>query len=125
MTFTRKLQPLMYPYSILGEVLERPCCLRDLGVTFDPKLTFVNNINDMILGAGRTLGFIVRNCKNFNESRVFNTIFFFCAFKIRIYNKGSKLVNLEPLLYVSCTKHRKDSNTIFKVFNFQDGRGLS
>ena len=76
MTYTRKQQPLQYPYSILGNILERVIVLKDLGVTFDSKLTFSHHVNTKILEAGRMFGFIVRNCRGFNDLSVLKTLFF-------------------------------------------------
>lgn len=76
MSYNRKQRPILYPYSVVGEELERPGSLKDLGVIFDPMLTFVEHINKVVLEAGRILGFVVRNCRNFDDSRVFKTLFF-------------------------------------------------
>lgn len=49
---------------------------KDLGVTFESKLTFVDHIDTRILEAGPTYGFILRNCKDFNDQEVLKTWLF-------------------------------------------------
>lgn len=55
-----------YPYCIDGDILTRPQTVRDLGVIFDHRLSFVDHINATVSRAYKSLGFIVRNSRGFN-----------------------------------------------------------
>lgn len=69
MTFSLNRNPILYDYSMSGVVLNRNSILKDLGVLFDSKLTFIHHINSMVGGAFRMLGFIKRSCRYFRNSK--------------------------------------------------------
>ena len=50
-----------------NESLQRPDFIKDLGVYFDPKLSFNKHIAVTIASAFRSLGFVIRNCKGFKN----------------------------------------------------------
>lgn len=58
-------QQILFNYSIDDSVLARPEKICDLGVVFDPKLSFSEHINTTVAKAFKMLGFIVRNCRHF------------------------------------------------------------
>src|SRR3978361_1174930 len=67
--------PVLFSYSIGGEILSRPEVIHDLGVTFDPGLTFVTHINTIINKSFKCMGFVMRNGKGFSAAtllRLFN-----------------------------------------------------
>ncbi|KAK9870581.1 hypothetical protein WA026_008144 [Henosepilachna vigintioctopunctata] len=45
--------------------------IRDLGVVFDQKLSFVPHITQLISSAAKIYGFVIRNGKYFNNSSIF------------------------------------------------------
>ena len=67
MSFTHKLTPFTYVYEINGIQLARPNVMRDLGVIYDPKLSFKYHIDSIVSSAFKSLGFILRNGRLFND----------------------------------------------------------
>ncbi|KAL1448351.1 hypothetical protein WDU94_015562 [Cyamophila willieti] len=76
MSFHRKRNPILTNYTINNEVLERVLFMRDLGVTFQPDLTFNLHINNVRSKAVKILGFINRNSKQFRNHKTFIILFF-------------------------------------------------
>ena len=65
--FHRTRQELVYNYSISGIDLERVESIQDLGIYFDKSLSFKTHISFVTSSAYKMLGFIKRNCKQFNN----------------------------------------------------------
>lgn len=65
MSFTLNHNVINYDYKLNGAGLERVSQQRDLGVVFDPNLSFSSHIASKIEGAQRVAGFISRNTKKF------------------------------------------------------------
>ncbi|KAJ2937943.1 hypothetical protein O0L34_g14216 [Tuta absoluta] len=61
MTFSRSHQPLLFQYSVGGTSMARVQRVRDLGVQFDPQLTFRDHVLNVAIAANRRLGFVLRN----------------------------------------------------------------
>ena len=57
----------MFNYNVDNVSLQRPDFIKDLGVYFDPKLSFNKHIEMTIASAFRSLGFVIRNCKGFKN----------------------------------------------------------
>lgn len=57
-----------YNYTVGNSTLSRPQTVRDLGVIFDHKLSFVDHIDRTVASAYRFLGFIIRNSHDFQNS---------------------------------------------------------
>lgn len=66
-TFTRKRQPIIFDYCLLGTTIDRVNQVKDLGVILDSKLTFKPHVSYIVDKASRTLGFIFRIAKNFTD----------------------------------------------------------
>ncbi|KAL1447690.1 hypothetical protein WDU94_012381 [Cyamophila willieti] len=58
---------LDFSYSIDSSNIPRSTCVRDLGVLFDSKLTFVPHINKICSKASGMLGFLFRSTKDFSN----------------------------------------------------------
>jgi hypothetical protein len=58
MSFARKIHQLSYDYNINGTCV---------GVIFDHKLSFKNHIDTIVCSAFRSLGFVIRNGREFND----------------------------------------------------------
>jgi hypothetical protein len=67
MSYTRKLKPLTFDYSLDQGVLQRPDHVRNLGVTFEAHLTFKEHIHNVLSAAYRSLGLVIRNAKGIQE----------------------------------------------------------
>ena len=57
-------------------MLQECSTIRDLGVIFDSKLTFIPHIDNIVMKASKMLGFLIRNAKQFKKPYT----------KIKIYN---------------------------------------
>jgi hypothetical protein len=75
-SFSRKIQNLVtYNYSLKGQVLRRVSEMRDLGVIHDTKLIFDNHIASIVNRASKSLGFIMRSCKDFNDTKTIKILY--------------------------------------------------
>lgn len=74
-TFTRRVQPIMYDYSINGEMLKRCDSVCDLGVVLDSKLSFRDHISKIGGECFKLLGFIIRNAGDFTSCDTLKLLF--------------------------------------------------
>lgn len=74
-SYSRKRVPVLYGYSVGSEYLARVDSIRDLGVTFDCRLTFTAHVQDIVSRANRALGFVLRNSSNFSSEMTFKLLF--------------------------------------------------
>lgn len=65
--FTRNRNSIQTSYNINGVALAEQEVVRDLGITFDTKLSFNQHIEIMCKSARRILGFVFRNSKEFKK----------------------------------------------------------
>nr|CAH7723869.1 unnamed protein product [Callosobruchus chinensis] len=70
MSFTRKVNALVYQYNINKEELQILTENKDLGVIFDMSLGFNPHINELLALISKKLGFIIRNSRDFTDSKV-------------------------------------------------------
>lgn len=66
-SFTLKADPIIYDYSINDIVIKRANTFKDLGVTFDSRLSFIPHIDEVVNSAFKSYGFIVRNSREFTN----------------------------------------------------------
>lgn len=76
MSYTTKLAPITFNYSIDNVVLQRPETFKDLGVIFDKKLSFVAHINNINSEAFKTLGFLFRSSREFTNTDTLKILYF-------------------------------------------------
>lgn len=70
-TYTRKMNVIIYDYVIDNHYLERVDEVKDLGILLDGKLCFDKHINYIFRKCNKLLGFIFRACVNFKSHRSF------------------------------------------------------
>ncbi|KAJ3656334.1 hypothetical protein Zmor_015418 [Zophobas morio] len=75
-SYCRKLNIVDFSYSIEGTLLERKTSIKDLGVTFDSCLTFDIHLTNICNAANKSLGFVMRTSKFFNNIDVIKSLFF-------------------------------------------------
>jgi hypothetical protein len=63
-------------YKIGNSILERVNLVRNLGVTLSEDLNFTEHINQICSKAIRNLGFLKRNCSEFNNPNYLITLYF-------------------------------------------------
>lgn len=76
MTFTRNHNCLQFEYCIEDYVLDRCLEFKDLGVTFDTKLSFSSHICQITKSASRTLGYFLRNWNCFSNLESLKVLYF-------------------------------------------------
>lgn len=74
-SFTRKLAPTIFAYNINNELINKCSSFKDLGVTFDQKLTFIEHFNNIQKEALRNLGFVLRQGRHFKETKTIINLF--------------------------------------------------
>ena len=74
--YTRKQNIFESIYSINGTFISQQTSMRDLGVVFDQRYTFVEHVHTVAASACRTLGFIMRTCRSFDNVRAMKTLYF-------------------------------------------------
>ena len=75
-TYTKKHNQLTFPYEVSGKCLARKDSIRDLGVIFDSKFTFVEHIYDIIEKAIKMYGFVYRSCRDFTNIKALNNLYY-------------------------------------------------
>ncbi|XP_022162460.1 uncharacterized protein LOC111028218 [Myzus persicae] len=75
MSFTRSRNPITHTYSLRNHHLHRVNEFCDLGVIFESDLTFNHHIQHIINNSSSILGFITRNCKDFNNHNTLKILF--------------------------------------------------
>lgn len=68
MTFTRSRSPRVHQYTLGGTAVARVLQVRDLGVLFDPEITFREHVRCIVATAYRRLGFVLRNATNLSPA---------------------------------------------------------
>lgn len=67
MSFCRNRSPILYDYIMSDNILPRVETVRDLGVTFDCQLNFIEHVVSTVTKASRMYGFMVRNTRQFTN----------------------------------------------------------
>lgn len=75
-SFTRCSSKIIYEYSVKDEMVPRKNEVRDLGVLFDSRMTFSDHIRNTCLTASRSLGFVIRSCRNFTNIHAIKCLYF-------------------------------------------------
>lgn len=75
-TFCRARNHVSYNYHLNNQELQKPDTIKDLGVTFDRNLSFNEHVNLTVSSALKSLGFVIRNCKGFNNVDIMKLLYF-------------------------------------------------
>ena len=65
-----------YNYSIKGDTLTRVDRIKDLGIVFDQKVTFISQIEAVMRKTKRLVAFLNRNTGNFRDRGVLKALYF-------------------------------------------------
>ena len=68
MIFGRMRRPVHFEYKLNNNTITETAVMKDLGVTFDRKLTFHDHILTVAKESYQRLGFVMRNCRDFRTS---------------------------------------------------------
>lgn len=75
-SFTRKRNPIIFPYNFNNVPVERVEGVRDLGVWFDSEMLLTTHYNNIVNKAYRNLGFVIRTCQPFKSSLSLKLVYF-------------------------------------------------
>lgn len=75
-SYNRKSTPLLFPYSVDTMIIPRRTCIRDLGVTFDIKLSFSEHIMNITKSASKCLGFVIRQSREFTNISTMSVLYY-------------------------------------------------
>nr|CAI5828984.1 unnamed protein product [Callosobruchus analis] len=75
-SYSNRDNDVIFDYAINNVTLTRASQIKDLGVTFDKKLSFSTHIDNITSKANRSLGFIFRTCKNFNDIHTLKVLYY-------------------------------------------------
>jgi hypothetical protein len=75
MTFSRKQNLQIYNYRLGNDIIIRTDPMKDLGVTFDPFLTFNAHISALTRNCFSRLGFVLRHSREFMNPEVIKSLF--------------------------------------------------
>mgnify|MGYP005983473333 CR=1 FL=1 len=75
MSYSLKKKMIFFNYALDAIILSRPETISDLGVIFDPKLSFASHINKLISDCMKTMGFIIRNARDFQNAHTITRLF--------------------------------------------------
>lgn len=80
LSFSRASTIINYNYKLGSSVLNRVTHIKDLGILFDSKMTFQLHIDKLVNDCNRTLGYIKRQCVDFNNSKTILTLYYSYVF---------------------------------------------
>lgn len=75
MSYTKKNDPFLFNYKLNYTSLNRVTEFKDLGVIFDSRLSFNQHINAIVLASNRSLGFVMRHSRGFNDISILLLLF--------------------------------------------------
>ena len=75
LSFTRRQDSIIFNYDIDGAGFDRVSSFKDLGVTFDNKLSFICHIENTVNNAFKVLGFIIRNSRHFMKTETLRHLY--------------------------------------------------
>lgn len=76
MTYHRKTGPIYFDYVINNTRLLRVNEIRDLGLLFDEKITFVKHVDILCAKACSLLGFLMRVCRDFDDPLALKVLYY-------------------------------------------------
>lgn len=117
-TFSRKLNPIIFDYSLNDRVLTRVNEIRDLGVTLDSKLTFIPHIDKMLNKAFKQLGFILRVSKPFKNSLTYKLLY---NSYVRSHLEFASVV-WQPTFNTHADRIERVQHKFVKALDFRTGR---
>lgn len=127
-TFSRKQQPILFDYDLLGSTIERVHQVKDLGVILDSQLSFRQHIGYVVDKASRTLGFIFRIAKNFTDiyclkslycSLVRSTLEYCSAVWNPNYNNGAERIESVQRRFLRFALRRLPWNDPFRLPSYE------
>lgn len=74
-SYYRIKNPILFDYEIQGTILSRLKTIKDLGVIFDERFSFIPHIETMIADASKVLGFIIRISRQFSSTSIVKLLY--------------------------------------------------
>ena len=125
-TYTRRKENFNFEYKIDGEILKRPQFIKDLGVTYDTEVNFIEHVRKISTSAYTSLGFVIRNSREIQELAVVKLLYYAL---VRPRLEYSSVV-WSPIYQIHCNSLERVQRRFLKYMAFrQDGvypcRGFS
>lgn len=122
-SFTRRTEAThqFFNYSINGSLLNRSKVVKDLGILFDEKLSFINQVNSMVHRASKLLGFIFRSLKPFTKISTHLTLFY--SYIRNLLEYGSQIWNTYYHTYTNTIENIQRKFTRMICYKFKMPRG--
>lgn len=98
-TFTRKATVIKFKYYIKGQELDVVDEIRDLGIIHDSKLTYNKHIDYIAKKANKSIGFIKRQCSQFNNIKTAKILY--CSHVRSILEYCSQIWNPQYDIYTN------------------------
>lgn len=117
-TLTRNQNIQKYPYKLQDVILERRDVAKDLGVHLDSKLLYDLHINCIVNKSMKTLGFIIRQCKKFDNIETVK-ILYLTYVRCQL-EYASQLWNPQYDIYIS--QIDRVQNKFLRYLNYVSGR---
>uniref|UniRef100_A0A6P7G7I2 Uncharacterized protein LOC114336755 n=1 Tax=Diabrotica virgifera virgifera TaxID=50390 RepID=A0A6P7G7I2_DIAVI len=76
MSYTQKINNIHFDYKVNNILLSSTSDFKDLGVIFDSKLTFSTQINTVVSKATKSLGYIIRSCRDVTSVEALRSLYF-------------------------------------------------
>lgn len=118
LSFNRNKTTHQFDYSINKIVLNRPTVVKDLGVSFDSKLTFNIHVTNITNEALKLLGFVIRTGREFNNISTLEKIYY--AYVRSKVEYASSIWN--PYQLKHCQQLEKIQSKFLKFLTFKETR---
>lgn len=120
-SFSNKRRKTEFLYKLDGHILERKTIIRDLGVTFDDKLTFRQHIDDISKKAYQLIGFISRSTKGFRKLQSYLSLYNTIVRSVVEYG----CIIWSPSYAINSSKLEAVQKKFLKILSFRMGHGRS
>lgn len=114
-SFTKKNNLVNFQYHLGHNIIGRVDRVRDLGVLFDSKLTFHAHFDFVMSTSNKTLGFLRRLCRDFQDEAAIKTLYY--SFVFSKLNYGS--VVWSPYYGVHKQRFERLQNRFVRFLHFR------
>ena len=66
-SYTRNKDGIAFNYVLRGYDVKRVLSIADIGIIFDSQLTFNEHVKSVVAASNKTMGFIIRNTRDFDN----------------------------------------------------------
>lgn len=74
-SYSKRREPVEFPYQLNNQIIQRDIQIKDLGVTFSHDLSFGLHIQRVVAKANSMLGFVIRHSRDFTDPYTLKSLF--------------------------------------------------